>query len=113
MLPDERELSYLWDMREAAREIVSFVQGVKFAEFEKNKILRYAVERQLLVIGESAIHLSPQFRKRHPEISWPKLVALRNILAHEYGETLTNRVWLAATESVPELLNSLTDLLPK
>ena len=112
MPPEERELSYLWDMREAASEIVSFTQGVKFADFEKNKILRYAVERQLLVIGEAANHISPQYRSKHPEISWPKLVALRNVLAHEYGETLTNRVWLAATEGMPELLNSLINLLP-
>lgn len=113
MPPDERELSYLWDIREAAREIVSFIQGVKFAEFEKNKVLRYAVERQLLVIGEAANHLSPQFRKKHPEISWPKLIVLRNVLAHEYGETLTNRVWLAATESMPELLSAINNLLPE
>ena len=113
MPPEDRELSYLWDMREAAREILSFVQGMKFAEFEKNKVLRYAVERQLLVIGEAANHISPQYRKSHPEISWPKLVALRNVLAHEYGETLTNRVWLAATESIPELLTALTGLLPE
>lgn len=112
MQPDEQAQSYLWDIREAAREINSFMHGVKFIEFENNKILRYAVERQLHVIGEAAIHVSPQFRKQHPEIAWARLVELRNILAHEYGETLTNRVWLAATESVPELLASLLKLLP-
>jgi len=113
MPPEDRAPSYLWDMREAAREIVSFTRSVKYAEFEKNNVLRYAVERQLLVIGEAANHVSPQFRKKHPEISWPKLIALRNVLAHEYGETLTNRVGLAATESIPELLTVLTDLLPE
>ena len=32
--------SYLWDMREAAREIYEFVQGVSHTGFEKNKQLR-------------------------------------------------------------------------
>jgi uncharacterized protein with HEPN domain len=109
---EERDASYLWDMREAAREIVGFIQGVRFAEFEKNKALRYAVERLLLVIGEAANHVSPQFRRKHPETPWARIVGLRNILAHEYGEILTERVWLAATESVPELLKSLAGLLP-
>lgn len=114
MPPEEgRELSYLWDMREAAQEIVGMLKGVKFSQFEKNKVLRYAVERQLLVIGEAANHLSPQFRKKHPAIAWSQLIALRNILAHEYGETLVSRVWLAGTKSVPELLKSLKDLLAK
>jgi len=109
---NESELSYLWDMREAAREINSFMRGIKFAEFEKNKVLRFAAERQLHIIGEAANHISPQARKQHSEIPWEKFVRLRNILAHEYGETLTNRVWLASTEGVPELLGSLIKFLP-
>jgi uncharacterized protein with HEPN domain len=110
---EDRELSYLWDIREAGREITAMMKRVKFEKFEKSKVLRYAIERQLLVIGEAANHISPQFRKKHPAIPWAKMIALRNILAHEYGETLTTRVWLAATESVPELLKELIGLLPK
>ena len=112
MQSENRELSYLWDMREAALEIVTFMKNIKFVQFEKKKTLRYAVERQLLVIGEAANHISPQYRKKHPEIAWAQLIALRNILAHEYGETLVGRVWLAAAESVPALLIELKKLLP-
>ena len=108
---DKQVRSYLWDIREAAREIEEFLRGVKFHEFEKNKMLRYAIERQLLVIGEAAVHISPQFRKNHPEINWARLIELRNVLAHEYGETLTNRVWLAATDGLPEVLQPLENLL--
>jgi uncharacterized protein with HEPN domain len=108
---DEQARSYLWDIREAAREIDEFLSGIKFHDFEKNRVLRYAVERQLLVIGEAAVHISPQFRKRHPEINWARLIELRNVLAHEYGETLTNRVWLAATDGLPEILKPLEKLI--
>jgi uncharacterized protein with HEPN domain len=108
---EEQARSYLWDIHEAAREIQEFLRGVKFHEFEENKILRYAIERQLLVIGEAAAHISPQFRKKHPEINWARLVELRNVLAHEYGETLTNRVWLAATDGLPEIVQPLEKLL--
>ena len=108
---DKRELSYLWDMQNAAKEINGFMRGVKFSKFEKNKVLRYAAERLLLIIGEAANHVSPQFRKKHPEISWAVFIQFRNILAHEYGESLLTRVWLAATESVLELLEPLEELL--
>jgi len=63
---DKRELSYLWDMQNAANEINELMHGVKFAKFEKDKIMRYAAERLLLIVGEAANHLSPQFRKKHP-----------------------------------------------
>ena len=109
---EDRELSYLWDMRQAAQEVSEFMKNVKFAEFEKNKALRYAVERQLLVIGEAANHISPQFRSKHLQVPWPDIIGLRNILAHEYGEILIGRVWIAATTSTPELLKSLKGLLP-
>lgn len=62
---DDRTKSYLWDIRQAAQDIASFLQGVKFHQFEKNKMLRSAVERQLLIIGEAAVHISPQFRKKN------------------------------------------------
>lgn len=112
MPPKDREQSYLWDMREAAREIISFMKDVKFAQFENNKLLRSAVERQLLIIGEAANHISPQYRGTHPQVAWADLIALRNILAHEYGEVLTSRVWLAATKSAPALLEALAGLIP-
>ncbi|HUI87959.1 MAG TPA: HepT-like ribonuclease domain-containing protein [Anaerolineales bacterium] len=102
----------MWDKREAAREIAEITKGTKFAQFEKNKTLRYAVERLLLVIGEAASHVSPQFRNSHSEVAWPYLIDLRNILAHEYGEMLINRDWLAATDAVPTLLKALQGLLP-
>lgn len=107
---DKRELSYLWDMQRAAKEITQFMRGLKFADFESNKVLRYAVERLLLIIGEAANHLSPQFRNQYSEIPWTIFIRFRNILAHEYGESLLSRVWLAATESVPELQKSLEQL---
>jgi uncharacterized protein with HEPN domain len=60
---DKRELSYLWDMQNAGNELNEIMQGVKFAKFEKDKLIRYSAERLLLIIGEAANHLSPQFRK--------------------------------------------------
>ncbi|MCC6498705.1 MAG: DUF86 domain-containing protein [Anaerolineales bacterium] len=108
---DKRTLSYLWDMQNAAKEIRELMAGVKFHKFEKDKFMRYAAERLLLIVGEAANHLSPQFRRKHPEISWAVFVRFRNILAHEYGDSLITRVWLAATESAPELLQALDKLL--
>ena len=104
--------SYLWDMREAAREIYEFVQGVSHTGFEKNKQLRYAIERQLMVIGEAANHVSEEFQESHFEIPWAQVIGQRNVLVHDYGTVMTDRVWRAATKSGPELLEALEGLLP-
>ncbi len=109
----DRELSYLWDMQNAAREISGFMRGVKFVKFEKDKKLRYAVERLLLVIGEAANHVSPQFRHKNPDVPWTLFIGMRNVVAHEYGESLISRIWIIATESVPALLKVLDTYLPE
>lgn len=113
MLPEDRDLALLWDMKEASRDISEFVRGVAFAQFASNKMLRYAVERQLLVIGEAAKHTSEVFKQAHPEIPWSSIIAQRNVLAHEYGEVLIERIWLVATERISELFDLLEPLIPQ
>jgi uncharacterized protein with HEPN domain len=109
----KRDLAYLWDMRTAAQEILDFMQGVSQAEFEKNNQLRYAVERQLMVIGEAARHVSDEFQEQHPDIPWMQIIGQRNVLAHDYGEILVERVWLTATKSLPELISLLDRVIPE
>ncbi len=113
MQPDKQDLTYLWDMREAAKEIIAFVKGIKYDIFVQNRMIRYAVERQLLVIGEAANHVSSEFQEAHPEISWRQMIAMRNVLAHEYGEIKVDRIYAAATDSVPKLLKVLKQLVPE
>lgn len=111
MRPEDRDAALLWDMHEAAREVVEFVQGVSFVAFTRDKKLRYAVERQLTVIGEAASRVSPGFRDAHPEIPWIGIIGQPNVLAHEYGEVVAERVWRVAVERLPELLRILGSLV--
>lgn len=113
MLPEEKDAALLWDMLKAATEIDQFVEGVKYTDFKSNKMLRYAVERQVLVIGEAAKRVSVAFKNSHPQIPWTAIVGQRNILAHEYGEVLIERIWRVSTVFVPELIKLLTPLIPK
>lgn len=112
MPPDETNLAYLWDMYNAAREIPEFTAGLNLNSFARNKLIRYAVERQIMVIGEAAKNISVKFKEAHPEFPWRSIIAQRNVIAHEYGEILVERIWIVATESVPELLVLLEPFIP-
>jgi uncharacterized protein with HEPN domain len=108
MAPDEeRDAALLFDIITAAREIQEFLTGIDFEAFQSNRLLRYAVERQLIVIGEASRHLSESFRARTPNIPWRAIVGLRNILAHEYGEILAERIWLVAIRDLKVLIEEL------
>jgi|GEM_PF-3091447 len=54
MLPEERDRALILDIISAGEDILSFIEGCDFQQFSESKLLRYAVERQLLVIGEAA-----------------------------------------------------------
>jgi uncharacterized protein with HEPN domain len=70
MPPEGRDAAYLWDLIDAARQIVDFVHGERFFDYENNRMLQAAVERELEIIGEAANRLSDVFKASHPEIPW-------------------------------------------
>lgn len=113
MPPSRKDASYLWDIVQAAKDIVEFTADSNIERFSQDKMCRYAVERQATVLGEAAKRLSDSFKEQHPDIPWEAIVAQRNVIAHEYGEIMVERVWRVATEGVPELVEALEALLPR
>ncbi len=53
--------------------------------------------------GEAARGVSEAVKDQHPEVPWPEIVALRNILVHEYFGLNLHQVWIMACEDVPRL----------
>ena len=98
-----KDKAYLWDISQACKDILEFIEGISFHDFSNKKMIRYAVERQILVIGEAAKHLSDEFISENPQIPWKKIIAMRNIIAHEYGEILVERIWITAKEHIEDL----------
>ena len=107
MQPEQKDRALLWDIKEAAQDILEFVEGMSSQDFEASKVVRYAVERQVVVIGEAANKISDSFKEKNHQIPWSAIIAQRNIIAHEYGEILVERIWLLTHEHIPELLRQI------
>ncbi|MBU1023088.1 DUF86 domain-containing protein [bacterium] len=107
MRPDNRDSGLLWDMHNAACEIKELTEGLSYSQFGSQKALRYAVERLLMIIREAAKRVSDDFKTSHQEIPWKAIIGQRNVLAHEYGEIILDRIWSVIVDRIPELLNQL------
>jgi uncharacterized protein with HEPN domain len=101
---DKRDLSYFIDMIECLRDIITFTENTTLADFEKDKMRKLAVERQLEVLGQAAGGISKVTQDMLDFLPWSRMIGLRNKLAHDYGEILVKRIWDISRNSIPELL---------
>jgi uncharacterized protein with HEPN domain len=104
---NENDLSYLIDIVDCIMDINEFTQSISYYDFEKDKMRKLAVERQLEVIGQAANKISKEAQEQTSNIPWRNIIGLRNKLAHDYGEILAERIWNITKTSVPELLEEI------
>jgi len=104
--------AHLWDAAEAARLVREFARGKSEADFTRDLVVRSAVERQLEILGEALNRLrrdDAETAVRVPDLD--KIIGMRNVLAHEYGDIDYEIVWRAATTGVPALVPVLDGLV--
>ena len=112
MLPEARDAAHLWDMIEAARRIQKYTEGLTLDRYLKDDMVQSAVERRLEILGEAARRVSDPFKRSHQEIPWQKIIAQRNVLAHEYGDIVPMLVWKTVITHIPILIAQLEPLIP-
>jgi uncharacterized protein with HEPN domain len=113
MSPQDRDLGYVWDMHDAACQILEFSKDRSFEDYHQNKMLRLAIERLLEIMGQAAKEVSLVFRQQYSDLPWIKIIGLRNILAHEYGEVKDEKIYLVTIKDIPPLIKQLKSILEK
>lgn len=108
----QRDEAYLLDILIATHKVLKFVSGVNRNTFEKNELLQSAVIHPLEIMGEAAGLISENFREKHPEIPWHKMIGMRNRLIHEYFRVDYGVVWDTIQKDVPELVRLIEPLVP-
>ena len=102
---------YLKDILEAIRRVGSYTESMDFVAFAKNDMAYDAVIRNLEVVGEAAGRVPEEIRAGSPEIEWRKIVALRNVLAHEYFGVHTKIVWDVIVDKLAPLERACREIL--
>lgn len=106
------ESVYLKHILDAIEKIESYTTGGRKTFFQ-DTMVQDAVIRNLEVIGEAVRNLSPKFRRRHPEVPWRSITALRNVLIHEYFGVELEIVWRVVKRRLPSLKRYVEMLLAK
>jgi len=72
------------DILQAISFIREYVKDMDYKAFEADRKTQDAVIRNLEIIGEAARTVPDEVRNKAAELEWHKIIALRNILIHEY-----------------------------
>jgi len=96
--------AYLFDIQQACEEILSFTRNMQFEEYASDTLVKAAVERMFMTIGEALARLQREESELLDMIQdWHKIVGFRNVLAHGYDVVDDATVWSAVTTHVPRL----------
>ena len=108
--PDAPEL--LGYIRDAAQLVSQFIEEESFEEYERDIMLRSAVERQSIIIGESVNLLLKADPEAVSQITnYRRIIDFRNRLAHVFYDTDNEVVWNIVTNHLPVLRRELTGLI--
>ena len=97
-----KDIKRLSHIIEAIDNLFEFTQGISFDEYKGNKILRFAIIKNLEIIGEAAYLLTNEFKEKHPEVEWKVIIGMRHVLVHGYYQISDEMVWATIqTELLP------------
>ena len=99
---------YLDDIVQAVERISRYVAGMDKAAFEADEKTVDAVVRNLEVIGEAARNLPDEVKVRTKGVEWRKIIALHNLLAHEYFGINTDIIWDVVQNKLAQLGEALS-----
>ena len=72
-------------------------------ELLNNRLLYYGLVKQIEIIGEAANLLTHEFREMHVDVNWRPIVAMRNVLVHDYIHISKDMLWATITQDIPAL----------
>lgn len=109
----QREVrKFLYDVSNACEAIRQFTMDKTLRDYLNNLLLRSAVERQLMIIGEAlnqAVHLQPDLSEQIEEVR--QIVNLRNVIVHGYAVVENETIWGIVTEEVPALAGKVSKIM--
>lgn len=108
----KREIKkYLFDINTSIDSIFEYLGGERnFFEYQKNKLLRRGIEREIEIIGEATnriLKIDPDFNLTNAR----QIVDTRNWVIHGYDKVDDVVIWGIISNHLPNLKNEIEEYL--
>lgn len=105
------DIPYLKHILDAINDIEHSIQNLSKQKFVKNKDVKDATIRRIEIIGEAVKNISPELKKKYPEIEWKRIAGARDVMIHAYFNVDLDVVWDIVNRDIPILKTNLTKIL--
>ena len=103
----------LQQILEAIVGIELATEGLGFAGFREDWVVRHAVQRAIEIISEASRRLPDTLTATEPGIPWPKVKGTGNILRHEYHKVQDEIIWEVVEKHLPALKAAILRMLER
>ncbi|MEZ5691423.1 MAG: HepT-like ribonuclease domain-containing protein [Rickettsiales bacterium] len=95
------------------QHVLEAISGIEklLASGLKNDIADKALERYFEIIGEACRGVSKDILSKYPTIPWGNIIALRNIISHEYDKVEVKTLYDIAENKIPALRDWIIGIL--
>jgi uncharacterized protein with HEPN domain len=107
----ENSINRVRHLLDFAARAARFTDQKTRQDLDSNEILAFAVIHLIEMLGEASRGVSPEFRKRYPEVPWEQISGTRNRLAHGYLDVDLDVVWTIVSRDIPSLIKKLKQIL--
>ena len=108
-----RDKERLLHIIESIDNINEFIEGKSFEIYRNDKILRFAIIKNLEIIGEAAYLLTKDFKHNNHEVEWKEMIGMRHILVHGYYQIKDEIIWETIANELMPLKEKVLALLAK
>ncbi len=99
----------LLDIIDAIERIKKYANRGKEA-FKSDELIQTWMIHNLLILGEAVAKISDKFKDANPEVPWPKIIGMQNILIHGYFDIDVDIVWAVIEKDLPTLEKHLKNI---
>lgn len=104
-------LLFLKDIYESIQWIERFIKDKEFIDFDKDEMMKSAAVKKLEIIGEASKNIPKEFREKHKEFPWRKMINMRDKITHFNFGINYEIVWKVIKEELPPIKSKIENIL--
>lgn len=108
MRDKQRDPDRLRHILEAIDNVKAYSKGISKAQFLTDTMRYHAIVYNIMVMGEAAYMLTPEFCDAHPDTPWKQIKGMRHFLVHGYFQVEKDFVWEVIQKDIDVLEQQIT-----